>query len=246
MAKHAGSPDKQVSVASQQETSGRSPERTSGGDSAKAPKETEQQDSVLGAQEYPADTTSSSEEEDAAFVEAGEGQTDDTAEIAHRRSDSSIRLAIGIGAAVIVGLSCAIGWWGYRAYEDRHAKAESNLFVTVARQGALNLTTIDYTRVDADVQRILDSSTGAFHDDFQQRSAPFVDVVKKAQSKSEGTVTEAGLESQDGDQAQVLVGVSVKTSNAGVAEPDLRRWRMRIAVQKVGDDVKVSDVQFVP
>jgi Mce-associated membrane protein len=112
------------------------------------------------------------------------------------------------------------------------------------------LTTINYTEVDADIQRILDSSTGTFHDNFQKRSQPFVDVVKQAQSKSEGTVTAAGLESQNGDQAKVLVAVSVKVSmkmsNADAPEQAPRGWRMRIGVQKVGRGAKVSDVQFVP
>lgn len=71
------------------------------------------------------------------------------------------------------------------------------------------------------------------------------DAVKKAQSKSVGTVTEAGLESQSGDEAQVLVGVSVNTSNLGAAEEEPRHWRMRIFVKKVGDEAKVSNVAFV-
>ncbi|EUA58499.1 hypothetical protein I550_1642 [Mycobacterium intracellulare 1956] len=118
--------------------------------------------------------------------------------------------------------------------------------VRIGRQGALNLTTIDWQHADADVQRILDSATGTFYDDFSHRSKPFIDVVKKAQSKSVGTITEAGLESQSGNEAQVLVAVSVKTSNLGAAEQDPRHWRMRVIVQKVGNDMKVSNVAFVP
>jgi Mce-associated membrane protein len=38
----------------------------------------------------------------------------------------------------------------------------------------------------------------------------------------------------------------VKTSNAGAAQQEPRAWRMRITVQKVGDDAKVSQVEFVP
>jgi Mce-associated membrane protein len=171
---------------------------------------------------------------------------DDSAETPGHKRLSSARAAIAVGAAVVVALACLAGWWGYRTYETRQAQAQRNQLVAIARQGVLNLTTIDYTEVNADVQRILDSSTGAFHDDFQQRTQPFIDVVKKAQSKSEGTVTAAGLESQDGDQAQVLVAVTVKTSIAGTPEQDPRWWRMRIGVQKIGDGAKVSDVQFVP
>jgi Mce-associated membrane protein len=101
-------------------------------------------------------------------------------------------------------------------------------------------------RPSIDVQRILDTATGTFHDDFAKRSPAFVDVVKKAQSKSQGTITEAGLESGGGDQGQVLVAVSVKTSTAGAAEPQPHAWRMRISVERVGDGAKVSNVEFVP
>lgn len=171
---------------------------------------------------------------------------DDNAETPAAKCSSSVGPAVAVGAAVVVALGCLAGWWGYRAYETHQEQALREQLVAVARQGALNLTTIDYTRVDADVQRILDSSIGTFNDDFRNRSQPFIDVVKKAQSKSEGTITAAGLESQDGEQAQVLVAVMVKTSVAGASEQDPRRWRMRISVQKVGDDAKVSNVQFVP
>ncbi len=99
--------------------------------------------------------------------------------------------------------------------DDRRDSAQQSRFVEAARQGAINLTTIDHSTVDADIQRILESSTGTFHDDFQKRPQPFADVVKQAQSTSEGTVTSAALESRDGDTAQVLVVMSVKMSNEG-------------------------------
>ena len=75
----------------------------------------------------------------------------------------------------------------------------------------------------------------------------FVEVVKKVQSKTEGTIAEAGLLSYAKDQAQVLVAISVKTSMAA-APPDQepRRWRMRLTVDKNGDSAKVSKVEFVP
>ena len=94
-------------------------------------------------------------------------------------------------------------------------------------------------------QRILDGATGQFYDDFAKRSQPFVDVVKKAKSTTVGTITEAGLESQTADSAQVLVAVTVITSNVGAPQPDPHAWRIRISVQKVGDQAKVSNVEFV-
>ena len=173
-------------------------------------------------------------------------ETTQNAETPQRRLFSGKRSAI-IAVAVIVGaLAGLTGWLSYRDYQTREAQAQQNLYVQVARQAAVNLTTISYTEADADVQRILDSATGTFRDDFQQRSRPFVDVVKQAQSKSEGMVGEAGLESISGDQARVLVAVSVKTSIATAPEQEPRRWRLRITVADTSDGAKVSNVEFVP
>ena len=158
---------------------------------------------------------------------------------------SRVGTALVASAVIVATLAGLAGWLGFRAYQKHEAQTQRDLFVQIARQGAVNLTTINYTQVDADVQRIIDLSTGAFRDDFLQRSKPFIEVVRAAQSKSEGTVTDAGLESQRGDSAQVLVAIAVKSRTAGGEEAP-REWRMRIEVQSVGDDAKVSNVVFVP
>jgi Mce-associated membrane protein len=158
---------------------------------------------------------------------------------------SRVGSALVAGVLVVATLSGLGGWLGYRAIQKHDAQDQRNLFVQTARQGAVNLTTINFTEVETDVQRILDSATGTFRDDFDKRSQPFIEVVKAAQSRSEGTVTEAGLESQRGDTAQVLVAVAVKSKTAA-GEQAPREWRMRIEVQAVGDGAKVSNVVFVP
>jgi Mce-associated membrane protein len=160
---------------------------------------------------------------------------------------SGISAPIAVGVAVIVVLVGVAGWLGYRLHQDHQVQAQRSLYVQVARQTAINLTTIDYKEVDADIKRVLDSATGGFHDEFQNRSKPFVEVVKKVQSKSEGTIAEAGLVSATKDQALVLVAVAVKTSMAAAPDDqEPRRWRMRLTVDKTGDGAKVSNVEFVP
>ena len=161
---------------------------------------------------------------------------------------SHVRLAIIAGLVLVVALAGLTGWLGFRTYQSHQADEQEKLFLSVGRQGALNLTTIDWQHADQDVQRILDSATGTFYDDFQKRAQPFMEVVKQAQSKSEGTIAEAGLEPQSitANGAQVLVAVTVKTSNAGAPDQAPRAWRMRITVQKVGDEAKVANVEFVP
>ncbi|WP_418002629.1 mammalian cell entry protein [Mycobacterium sp. PDNC021] len=156
------------------------------------------------------------------------------------------RLAAVIGLILVIALSALVGWLAVRTHRATQVDERQSQIVQAARQGALNLTTIDWQRADADVQRILDSATGEFYDDFAKRSAPFIKVVKEAKSTSSGSIVEAGLESESGDAAQVLVAVAVKTANVGTPAQDPREWRMRISVQKVGDAMKVSNVEFVP
>lgn len=159
---------------------------------------------------------------------------------------SPARLATMSGLVVVVLLAALAGWLGIRGYQAQRMEQQRALLIHVARQGALNLTTIDWEHADDDIARILDSATGAFYDDFSKRSEPFAEIVKKVKSKSVGTIAEAGLESQSGDEAQVLVAVSVKTSNLAAADDDIRHWRMRISVEKTGSEQKISNVEFVP
>ena len=194
------------------------------------------------------DTEGAAEADEADAKDAAETENAAEAEQAAPAKSrmSHLRLATIAGLILVVVLAGLTGWLGYRTYKSHQADEQRKLFLEVGRQGALNLTTIDFQEADKDVQRILDSATGTFYDDFQKRAQPFVEVVKQAQSKSVGTIAGAGLESVSDNSAQVLVAVTVKTSNAGAPDQQPRAWRMRISVQKVGADAKVSNVEFVP
>lgn len=216
----------------------------------KTPDEGEESTTEVDATEKGPEDTKTEAETDTEVVatepaEDYDVETKPEAEKAEKET-SVVKLAAIAGLVLVLALGGLTGWLGYRAYESRQAEDLRNLFLQVGRQGALNLTTINHETAEQDVQRILESATGTFYDDFQARSQPFVQVVKQAQAKSEGSVTEAALESEDGNAGQVLVAVTVKTSNAGAPEQQPRYWRMRLTVEKIGDEAKVSNVEFVP
>ena len=204
------------------------------------------------------DDTDATDATDAKAAEAAEDADADDVEdadadepVVAKPPMSPVRLAVIVGLVAVLALAGVVGWLGYRDQRHRHADDQRNLFLEVGRQGATNLTTIDFEHVDDDVKRILDSATGGFFDEFQQRAQPFAEVVKQVKSKSVGKVTEAGIEEQGPDpnaptEAEVLVAVTVNTSVAGQPDQAPRAWRMRISVAKVGDDAKVSNVEFVP
>jgi Mce-associated membrane protein len=91
-----------------------------------------------------------------------------------------VRLAAIVGLLAVLVVGCLTGWLGYRAYHAHLEQQQRSLWLQVGRQAAVNLTTISYTEADADVARIVDSSTGAFRDDFQKRAPDFIQVVRLA------------------------------------------------------------------
>jgi Mce-associated membrane protein len=184
--------------------------------------------------------------EEGATSEPAADDADSEPKARSKKRMSPQRWATLVSLTVVVALSVPAGWLGFRVHQSQKADAQRSQFLQVARQGALNLTTIDWQHADADVRRILDGATGEFYDDFTKRSQPFIQVVKQAKASTVGTITEAGLESETVDTAQALVAVTVQTSNAGETDHEPRAWRMRIYVQRVGDQVKVSNVGFVP
>jgi len=181
---------------------------------------------------------------------AGEGkpadavrQQADTHEPARGRSE--VRLAATVGAVALVVVAGLASWTSFGAWRCHQAEQAQDLFLRAARQSAHDMTTISHTEVESDVQRILDLSTGKFYDEFAQRRQPFIDHIKHEQSTSQGTVTGAGLVSAGDNSAQALVAVAVKLSKAGNPEQKLDGFRLRIDLQRVGTEAKVSDVEYV-
>lgn len=159
---------------------------------------------------------------------------------------SPLQMALVVGLASFVAVGTLCSWLGYRAHQAREEDQFRALLIQIGKQAAVNLTTIDYEHAERDVQRILDSATGEFREDFKNRSGPFIDIVKKVQSKSVGTVTEAGLESMNPQEGRVLLAVTVKSSSRGSPDEKPRYWRMRVTVGREGDEAKVSRVDFIP
>lgn len=84
-------------------------------------------------------------------------------------ANSTVAWALVIGLLVVLALAGLCGSLGYRTYHGHRTEQQRALFVSVAKQAAVNLTSIDFRRAEADVQRILDVSTDGFHDDFAGR-----------------------------------------------------------------------------
>lgn len=125
-------------------------------------------------------------------------------------------------------------------------RAGDRRFVDAARDGITALLTIDHTRAQADVQRVMDLSTGQFHDDFSRSANDFVKTAEDSKAVTSGSVNVAALEKVEGDQAVVLIAATTEVTNISGARRDPRPFRISVTVTRQGDECKMSDVEFVP
>jgi len=119
-------------------------------------------------------------------------------------------------------------------------------YVDYAKQFTVVLTSMSYQDPDSCIQRVLDGSTGQFHDDFAKMRADFKQTVANSKVVSQGTVNSAGLASISGTTAQVLVASTSKVTNTEGAKQGPKEYRLIVQVEKVDDTYKVSKVEFVP
>jgi Mce-associated membrane protein len=119
-------------------------------------------------------------------------------------------------------------------------------YSAAARQSVVTLMSLDFNKAKEDVQRIIDNSTGQFHDDFKNQAEDFIKVAQDSKVITEVTVNSTGVESMTDDSAVVLVSASSRVTNSAGAKQEPRSWRLSVNLERVGDQIKMSKVEFVP
>jgi Mce-associated membrane protein len=191
------------------------------------------------------------DEDTTAVVEAADATTETprtaSSEPARRRLLAP-RLSRILAAATIVATCGLLGVTGWMVWHHHHVMQErqrSATFVAAAKQGVVNLTSLDFNRAKEDVQRVLDSSTGEFRDDFQRRADDFASVVQDSKAVTEGSVAATAVESMGKDSAVVLILANERVTNSTGAKDEPRSFRFRVSVVRDGDQMKISKVEFV-
>lgn len=212
-------------------------------------------DSVEATDADDTETTQAETKEAAKETEPKEEAAEETAEDAESESKARSRRlrlpswSVAWKAAVIALICAFVAASGYMMWE-RHQTSERNQrianFLAAARQGVVNMTSLDFNKAKEDVQRVIDSSTGQFRDDFQQRAKDFTTVVEQSKVVTQGTVNAAAVQSIDGNSALVLVAATSRVTNAAGAKDEPRNWRLKVTVTDEGGQYKMSKLEFVP
>ncbi|ELR83704.1 MULTISPECIES: hypothetical protein [Mycobacterium] len=209
--------------------------------------EPETDDDVTGTVE--ATGTEAAENDGEASDETAEGTE---AQAKSARSRRRLRLpswSVVWKAAVILLICAFLGASGYMVWNHNETIERNHRAANIlagARQGVVNLTSMDFNKAKEDVQRVIDSSTGPFRDDFQARAKDFTTVVEQSKVVTQGSVNAAAVQTINGDFALVLVAATSHVTNAAGAKDAPRNWRLKVTVKNDGGQYKMSNVEFIP
>ncbi|MGU3501068.1 hypothetical protein [Mycobacterium sp. C31M] len=154
--------------------------------------------------------------------------------------------AVVLAVVAIAGLAAFSGFivWQHRAAD--HQRQLDADFSAAARQGVVSLMSLNFTSAGADVQRILDNSTGQFREDFASQAEEFTKVAESSKVVTEATVSATAVQSKTEDTADVLVAANSTITNAQGAKENPRNWRLIVSVARDGDQIKMAKVEFAP
>ncbi len=162
------------------------------------------------------------------------------------RGPKPVTVLAGIAVFAMCALVAAGGYlvWNQQQVDrERQSRAE---FSAAAGQAVVALMSIDSSKAQDNVQRILDHSTGQFRDDFQDTAEEFVEVAKESQAVTSATVQATAIESMTGDSAVVLVSAATTITDSAGPNQQPRTWRLSVDVVRDGGQIKMSKVEFVP
>ncbi|MCV6963897.1 hypothetical protein BST27_02680 [Mycobacterium intermedium] len=154
-----------------------------------------------------------------------------------------------VAAVVGIVLFCAsVGASIYIVSQHRAATHKQQLaaeFTAAAREGVTVMMSIDATRPKADVQRIIDISTGEFKNQISAMSALMVQKAVDTKVSSKGTVEAIAVVSLSDDSAVLLVAARSDITNADNTHQPPAMWRMSVGITRDTGQLKLSKVDFL-
>jgi Mce-associated membrane protein len=148
--------------------------------------------------------------------------------------------ALALVAAAVLAATGGRSWYAAQQLSAAQAEAEA-----AGRQLAVNFVDLNYETVDEDTARVKAGATGDFLKSYSEAAAGLKKAVVENKSVSTVERIETGLVSGDQDSAVVIAGVVAPTKNTAVPKGEKKTYRMKLGLEKAGDEWKVASLEFV-
>lgn len=163
-------------------------------------------------------------------------------------SQRSVRwrpIAAGLAAlavSIFLGIGSALTWSHHVAQTHRHQQERA---AAVARQGVINIMSLNFVNAEEDMQRIMDNATGTFKQQFQGQQFILVKQLIESKVVTHIDVTGVAVQSASDDSAVVLVATTSQAANAKDHHPAPRRFRVVVTLAKDQGRLKISQLAYV-
>ncbi|KHL16335.1 Mce-associated membrane protein [Mumia flava] len=131
-------------------------------------------------------------------------------------------------AGVVVGTVLLVRGPQVPAYADTAVQSDVR---SAAERFASAVNTYDVTDLDPYVERVTPLLTDELAEQFEASTRDLLSAFAETKVKAQGEVRQVGIESLDGDSAEVLAAIDVTTTPANVqyGQPRLR-WRISLVL----------------
>jgi Mce-associated membrane protein len=157
------------------------------------------------------------------------------------------RKAVGVGTAImlICASFAASGYivWQHRTLVQQRQHAEE--FAAAAREEVATLMSIDPAHAAENVQHTIDDTTGALKSQLEATSGYMAKNAQDAQVTTKATVQDVAVESMTDNSAVVLVVAKSDTINPDKSVRPPVFWRLSVNIDRDGDRLKMSKLDFV-
>jgi Mce-associated membrane protein len=234
-------------------------------DSDADPSTTEAPDSLAAAEE---ELVRAEERAEAARARAAELRRDAEAGSSERSDDADVvqtkparwrsrlrwprlhrpsRKTVGVGAAVVV-ICASLAASGYIVWQHRtlvQQRQHAAEFAAAAREEVATLMSIDPAHAAENLQHTIDDTTGALKSQLEATSGYMAKNAQDAQVTTKATVQDAAIESMTDNSAVVLVVAKSDTINPDKSVRPPVFWRLSVNIDRDGDRLKMSKLDFV-
>ncbi|SDM84686.1 hypothetical protein [Nonomuraea jiangxiensis] len=144
-------------------------------------------------------------------------------------------------SAVLAVLVATGVWIAAQARDEQGRAGDKEAALLAAGTHAKNLISLDYRTADADVRRILETSTGTARAEYAANAAKLKSTTIANKVVQHGVLRATGLTSLTGSTAKVLVVADVEIRWEGSSSaPQERYYRWSMDLTKVGGGWLVS------
>jgi len=157
------------------------------------------------------------------------------------------RKAVGVGAAVMV-LCISLSASGYFVWQHRtlvQRRQHAAEFAAAAREEVATLMSIDPAHATEDLRHTIDDTTGALKSQLEATSSYMAKNAQEAQITTKATVQDVAVESMTDNSAVVLVVAKSDTIDRDKSNRPTVFWRLSVNIDRDGDRLKMSKLEFV-